>query len=293
MQPLQKIASYFEKYSNEYHIFIEDFRTNKLYEIGNSSSFPIASSFKLGVLTAVVENLKRDEDLDIEIEVNERDWVGGSGLLQHFPFPSKYSIRELLTYMHSHSDNIATDVLIKRVGLGQINKSIRMFGVNTPIANNIQSMLEKFFEQTDIGLIKVEGKQREIVFEDVTDAIELSKYAKGAYNYIPSSISRQSYLDILRLKRSVPRLEKYFPDSIRLIGKTGTLGLGYFLNDCGVLEKDGKAIGAVGIASKGFLRDREIDEICFGLVGLEILRLLNIEFRPNLFYLNSNVEFMR
>jgi len=58
----------------------------------------------------------------------ESDRVGGAGLLQELPAGTSRTVLELIELMITESDNIATNLLIERLGMEKINSRIQALG---------------------------------------------------------------------------------------------------------------------------------------------------------------------
>jgi beta-lactamase class A len=96
-------------------------------------SLPLASIFKLYVLYAVAESVKAgtlrwDDQLTITAKAKE---VGSSGLEELAP-GTKVSVRTVAQKMISNSDNMATDLLISRVGTHAVERALVQAGHHDP-----------------------------------------------------------------------------------------------------------------------------------------------------------------
>jgi beta-lactamase class A len=96
-------------------------------------SLPLASIFKLYVLYAVAESVKAgtlrwDDQLTITARAKE---VGSSGLEELAP-GTKVSVRTVAQKMISNSDNMATDLLISRVGTHAVERALVEAGHHDP-----------------------------------------------------------------------------------------------------------------------------------------------------------------
>ncbi len=95
--------------------------------------FPLASVFKLGVL---VELFRRVDAGEISLE--ERWTVRPelqsleSGVLMYLEAGLRPTVRDLATLMIIVSDNTATDMLFKRMGLRSVNPTLRRLGLQDP-----------------------------------------------------------------------------------------------------------------------------------------------------------------
>jgi beta-lactamase class A len=98
-----------------------------------SESLPLASIFKLYVLYAVAESVKAgtlrwDDQLTITAKAKE---VGSSGL-EELEAGAKVSVQEVAQKMISNSDNMATDLLISRVGTRAVERALVDAGHHDP-----------------------------------------------------------------------------------------------------------------------------------------------------------------
>ena len=94
-----------------------------------TASFPTASTIKLAV---VYELFKQAEEgkirLDEMVPLDRSKAVGGTGVLAELGTPT-LSIRDYATLMVVLSDNTATNVLIDRLALDNINRRLRSVGL--------------------------------------------------------------------------------------------------------------------------------------------------------------------
>ncbi len=96
-------------------------------------SLPLASIFKLYVLLAVAENVKAgkvswDDQLTVTADGKK---VGAAGL-DKVPDGTTVSVREAAQQMISASDNMATDLLIERLGPGAVEHALATAGHHDP-----------------------------------------------------------------------------------------------------------------------------------------------------------------
>ena len=96
-------------------------------------SLPLASIFKLYVLLAVADAVKAgtvgwDDSLTVTKQAKE---VGSAGL-EKLPPGAKVSVRNAAQQMISTSDNMATDLLIARLGPGAVERALVAAGHHDP-----------------------------------------------------------------------------------------------------------------------------------------------------------------
>jgi beta-lactamase class A len=95
------------------------------------TEFPIASSIKIAVLAEVLRQSRTGSvNLDTTYTLAAGDIVGGDGNLQHLtPGSTRLTLRDLATLMITESDNTATNVLIDRFGIKNVNDLLQKIGL--------------------------------------------------------------------------------------------------------------------------------------------------------------------
>ena len=93
--------------------------------------FPMASCFKVPVMVEVMRQVDAGAlRLDDRLTLTEADKSPGSTLI-HCHEGLRPSVRDLLYLMITLSDNTATDMLWRLVGLGSVNDTMRSLGLET------------------------------------------------------------------------------------------------------------------------------------------------------------------
>jgi beta-lactamase class A len=93
--------------------------------------FPMASCFKIPVMVEVLRQVDAGRvRLDDRLTLTEADKSPGSTLI-HCHEGLRPSVRDLLYLMITLSDNTATDMLWRLVGLGSVNETMRGLGLET------------------------------------------------------------------------------------------------------------------------------------------------------------------
>jgi beta-lactamase class A len=112
-------------------IFVKDLRSGQTFNANADVVFPQASSIKIAVLVELFRQAEAGRQrLEERIEVNRSQMVGGSGILQDFAGAgSALSLRDLAVLMIVLSDNTATNILIDRVGMENVNATLQRLGL--------------------------------------------------------------------------------------------------------------------------------------------------------------------
>lgn len=138
-----------------------------------SKSMSPASMIKLFVMAAVMQAV-HDGELSLYemLPVKASEIVGGAGVLTFYDEDEKFTVRKLLELMIVESDNTATNILIERLGMGNIQSYITGHGYGrTQLRQKMmsESKVNKKNLQTnrssveDIGLLLTRIYRRECV----------------------------------------------------------------------------------------------------------------------------------
>lgn len=200
----------------------------------------MASVFKIPVLLELVRQAWEGEvDLEERIVVSARDRVMGPTGLSAMLDDAELSLRDLAFLMMSISDNTATDVVMRRLGLEKINKTLAGLGLtNTVLVGDCNLLLSSLIE--DLGLTEAEGgtvdwskidpdafaQCRSLKAEETTRTTprEMASLLKMIWRdeaAHPEACAEARR--ILALQAWRDRLTSGFPDEVAVAGKTGTL----------------------------------------------------------------------
>ena len=101
-------------------------------EVHADRSVPLASVFKLGVLTELFRRVDaREIRLDARWAVRPQDLSPDGDILSFLEPGARLTVRDLATLMIIVSDNTATDILFKRLGLRAVNATLRDLGLRS------------------------------------------------------------------------------------------------------------------------------------------------------------------
>ncbi len=111
-----------ENVAGVFGVAAHDWATGERLSVSGDRSFITASVIKLPILLAALDQVQRGAlRLDDRIELEAGDRVGGSGLLYEFDPGVRLSLRDYLTAMIVVSDNSATNLALRLVGVAQVN----------------------------------------------------------------------------------------------------------------------------------------------------------------------------
>lgn len=121
-----KISEIEHHYPGRFGLYIKDLSTTEEYSHRGKESWYIASGVKVPVAIEVLRQVEQNHlSLDTRIRLSEDDYVDGAGETNYQKPGSFLSVQYLLEQMLIYSDNTASDLLIKAVGLDSINKLVQ------------------------------------------------------------------------------------------------------------------------------------------------------------------------
>jgi Beta-lactamase class A len=131
-----RIGVELKSYDGLMGIYIDDLMGN-VVKINEKEKFETASTIKLFILASLFERIEKGElSLSDMLEYKQGHAIDGSGVLSSMEVGTKLSVRNVATLMIIVSDNIATNMLIDFLGVGQINDCIQRLGCGDTILHN-------------------------------------------------------------------------------------------------------------------------------------------------------------
>lgn len=130
-------------------IFVKDLTSGQVFEVNADTVFPQASSIKIPLLIELMRQAQSGKlNLSERIEIHHAGLVGGSGVLQFlFDGGSAISLHDLAVLMVVLSDNSATNLLIDRVGMDNVN--IMLDGLGLRQTRLARKMIDIAAERAD------------------------------------------------------------------------------------------------------------------------------------------------
>jgi beta-lactamase class A len=133
-------------------IIIKTLDREQCFEFNSDLLFPATSLIKLPILWEFFHQCANGSiDPAEEIELQCDDMVFGSGILRQLNPGLKLRLHDLAVLMTVVSDNTATDLLIDKLGMDNINKSIQSLGLrNTELKYKIREYFDESEERKDL-----------------------------------------------------------------------------------------------------------------------------------------------
>lgn len=186
-----------------------DLTSGRVYGYHAASVFPTASSIKIPILIEMFRAEKAGEfRFRDRVTLTRADIVGGSGDLQIAlkKGPVTLTVRELITAMIEHSDNIATNRCIAMVGIARVNRLLDDLG----------------FHRTRLRRLMMDTAAAARGDENVSTPYEMAHLLEAIYR--GEAMDRASCNDMLSILKLVRAdLRKAIPSGIEVASKPGDL----------------------------------------------------------------------
>lgn len=120
-----------ERFSGRYCLYAEHLDTGETITYGTFTPMETASCIKLPILVEVFRQIEAGHlALTAPVILTEDDQVTGSGVMQHLSPGVSYPLKDVLTLMIIISDNTATNMALRTVGLSQVNSTMKSLGLS-------------------------------------------------------------------------------------------------------------------------------------------------------------------
>lgn len=124
---LQALAA---PYQGKVALYATDLRSGKTVSLNADTPMPTASVIKLTILFDALKQIQAGKaSLADRLVLTKANQVGGSGVLGLFDTPLTVTLKDALTMMVVVSDNTATNMVIDRLGLQNVDAEIRAIGL--------------------------------------------------------------------------------------------------------------------------------------------------------------------
>jgi beta-lactamase class A len=147
-----EVAAIKKRFSGTIALYVAD--PERGFEHGHKATEPsyLASCVKLAFMIELFRQVEKGElSFTDTVTYTEEDIRDGATVVNPKPIGTKFTMRELLEAMIQASDNAASDMIVKRIGLDRINKGLAEQGFEgfTPITRLLDVRLG-FFREVDV-----------------------------------------------------------------------------------------------------------------------------------------------
>ncbi len=143
MNVQERLSRIQNDFSGRYALFAEHMNTGETVQFGTMAPMETASTIKLPILVETLRQVERGLfSLDSPLSMEASDFVEGSGVLQSLTPGLSLSLKDVLTLMITVSDNVATNMVLRQIGLSSVNHAMHALGLrNTEIKKRIDFSL--------------------------------------------------------------------------------------------------------------------------------------------------------
>ncbi len=111
-------------------LYMKHVESGKEIAIDADKIFPLGSVFKIPLMVEVFRQANEGMiSLDEKLKLEPKYYCIGSGILQYLSPGTELTVRDLLTLMIIATDNTASEMLWKRIGIQRVNMLIRELGL--------------------------------------------------------------------------------------------------------------------------------------------------------------------
>jgi len=132
-----KIEEICNSFDGKVAVFYRDLKSGTEININSDEPWEGASCLKVFVLLELLNQVKSNTlKLSDKIKYERSDYTEGSGIMRYLDTGTEFSIKDLATLMMIISDNIATNILMDKIGIPNINNHIKEIGLSKTIVHN-------------------------------------------------------------------------------------------------------------------------------------------------------------
>ena len=203
----EKIIKLLEGCSGKIGFYYKDLNTQNEIKYNEDVKFMAASIVKLPILIEALRRLESKDISDLEkIAITKYMKVPSCGALTYMHDGIEVTIRDLCNLMIILSDNTATNVLIDRLGIDEINKTIKNLGLkNTILSRKMYDMESKklgnenYFSLSDMAIILESIHNETLISQSVSKEIKT----------------------IMKEQQINHKIPYYIPEDVTILHKTG------------------------------------------------------------------------
>ena len=139
--------------TGNYAILVYRLENQTWYGINEDMVMPAASIMKVPIMAAALDTL----NIEDTYVLNNSDKQTGSGSIEFMKEGTAFTIKKLIIEMGQKSDNTATNVLVQKVGIEAVLKTISDWNLdktdynqNTTTANDVGKMWQEVYKKPDM-----------------------------------------------------------------------------------------------------------------------------------------------
>lgn len=239
-------------------VAIVDFKTGQSISLHADQIFPTASSIKIAVLLELYHQAQTGKlSLTDLYTVNSADLVADSYIMGGLtPGITRLTLRDLATMMMAVSDNSATNVLIDRVGMSNVNALMDSLG----------------FTHTRLQRKMMDLKAASEGRENLSSPSDMVAMVRAAYDgKVLNPKLTEDFFQVFSVRKPDAFLQRHLPEDLRIAAKHGELeGV---RNDCGMVFVPNRPYGICVMES--YLHRESDGEEAISEISLQAWRMFD------------------
>lgn len=195
------------KFKGDPAVIIKDLESGWELVYQKDKLYPSASLAKIPIMAAAFVYAGQGIiNLDSEITLKSSDKLTGSGALKSLPAGTIFNFEQLIGLMIYDSDNTATNIVTKVMGIDYLNSAFKEFGLkHTELLRRVADYK-----------LRNQGVENYTTAEDMAFLLE-KIYQRRLFNKQVSD----KCIGVLKLTRMNDRIPRYLPSDITIAHKTG------------------------------------------------------------------------
>lgn len=188
---------------------VESIAGKPYFEHRTDVKVPSASVIKVPILMSLMEKVRVNEISLLKVHrLTNVEKTGGSGVLMNASEGKKLTISEIAQEMIRTSDNTATNILIREIGMETINQNLTKWGATKTRLNRVMM---------DIEAVK-QGR------ENYVNALEINALLRMIYDKkVASPTLCDEMMRMLKNCEDKTTIPSQLPQDLEIAHKTGTL----------------------------------------------------------------------
>ncbi|MFN3551046.1 MAG: serine hydrolase [Endomicrobiia bacterium] len=210
-EEIQSYLEYIKSIDENYKIavYIKDLSKDFVIKINSDKLIPSASVVKVPIMAAVYYLVDKGElSLNDSLVYKKKHRCGGAGIIKRYSYGKRFKVRELVELMITISDNVATHMLMEKIGIERLNKIFKDLGLkNTDVKRYVMDLysrnkgLENYTTAEDIGILLEKIYKGELISKEVSS----------------------NMLSLLMKQKISDRIPKKLPEEVNVAHKTGLM----------------------------------------------------------------------
>lgn len=235
----QQIEETLDKTTGEYGYYVYELDTGIGFGLREDDQYQAASTNKIPTLAKLYQEIEKGNISKEEYwRYESSDYETGTGSIQYQTVGTKYTVSELITKTLKESDNVAHNIIIRKVGRSKVQTMLDSLGLKNII------MIKNLASPKDMSIL-------------------LSKIYK---NEVINKASSDEMLKIMTDTLFEKRLPRLLPSDVKVSHKIGTGGGA--ISDIGIVRLEGRPF-VISVYSSG-VQDVEEAEKTIGEISKKV-----------------------